>query len=154
MLKSVNSVGQRRWSIRQTILFWWVVFVLLQQTLRFVQMAETPGREPASAPLLLQTLWFGFRGDLIIATFTVLLAIGLAFTVTSVMKLFARSRRRVDRPILSSRVLKIVMGGMGVVLLTLLTIDMGYYHYNQHHLDFVFFEYVVDLVVQTKDIGI
>ena len=154
MLKPINSVDQRRWSVRHTILFWWVVFLLLQQTLRFVQMAETPGREPASVPLLMHTLWFGFRGDLIIATFTVLLAIGLAFAVTCVMKLFMRGRQRDDHQFLSSRVLTIVMIGMGIVLLTLLTIDMGYYHYNQHHLDFVFFEYVVDLIVQTKDIGI
>ena len=154
MLKPTDSVDQRRWSVRQIILFWWVAFLLLQQTLRFVQMAETPGREPASAQLLLHTLWFGFRGDLIIATFTVLLAIGLSFAVSCVMKLFTIGRQRVARPILSSRVLKVVMGGMGVVLLTLLTIDMGYYHYNQHHLDFVFFEYVGDLIVQTKEIGI
>jgi phosphoglycerol transferase MdoB-like AlkP superfamily enzyme len=117
-------------------------------------MAETPGREPASAELLLQTLWFGFRGDLIIATFMVLLAIGLAFTGTCVMKLFKSGRRGTGRQFLASRVLTMVMGGMGVALLTLLTIDMGYYHYNQHHLDFVFFEYVGDLIVQTKEIGI
>ncbi|HKC93353.1 MAG TPA: hypothetical protein VKB81_04945, partial [Nitrospira sp.] len=151
MLKPINTVDQRTWSVRHIILFWWVVFLLVQQTLRFVQMAETPGREPASVPLLLHTLWFGFRGDLIIATFTVLLAIGLAFAVTCVMKLFIRGRQRVAHQFLSSRVLTIVMIGMGIVLLTLLTIDMGYYHYNQHHLDFVFFEYVVDLIVQTKD---
>jgi phosphoglycerol transferase MdoB-like AlkP superfamily enzyme len=154
MLKPIKTVDQRTWSFRQTILFWWVVFVLLQQTLRFIQMADTPSREPASVSLLLQTLWFGFRGDLIIATLTVLLAIGLAFSVTCGMKLFAKGRQWVGHQFLSSRVLRIVMGGMGVVLLTLLTIDMGYYHFNQHHLDFVFFEYVVDLVVQTKEIGI
>jgi phosphoglycerol transferase MdoB-like AlkP superfamily enzyme len=150
----MKYLDQLRSSFRRTILFWWVVFVLLQQTLRFIQMAETPSREPASAQVLLQTLWFGFRGDLVIATFTVLLAIGVAFLVTCVMKLFAKGRRSVGRQFLSSRVLMIVMGGMGVLLLSLLTIDMGYYHFNQHHLDFVFFEYVGDLFVQTKDIGI
>src|SRR5574341_2683571 len=154
MLKPMKFVYKLSWSSRQTILFWWVVFVLLQQTLRFVQMAETPGREPASAQVLLQTLWFGFRGDLVIATFTVLLAIGMAFAVTCGMKLFAKGRKWVGPRFLSCRVLTLVMGGMGVLLLSLLTIDMGYYHFNQHHLDFVFFEYVGDLFVQTKDIGI
>lgn len=154
MLTLNNAQDQRRWSIRQTILFWWVAFLLLQQTLRFVEMTGTPGREPASVQLLLYTLWFGFRGDLIVATFIVLLAVGLTFAVTCVMKPFAKGRRQVHRPILSSPVLKMVMAGMGIMLLTLLTIDRGYYHYNQHHLDFVFFEYLVDLVIQIKDFGI
>jgi len=154
MLKPINSQDPRRWSFRQTILFWWVAFLLFQQTLRFVQMAGTPGREPASVPLLLHTLWFGFRGDLVIATFMVLLAVGLAFAVAVFMKLMRKARRQADRPFLSARVLTIVMGGMGILLLIVLTIDRGYYHFNQHHLDFVFFEYVVDLVVQTKDFGI
>src|SRR5215813_15237696 len=113
MLNPINSQDQQMWSVRQTIIFWWVVFLLLQQTLRFIQMAETPGREPASVPLLLHTLWFGFRGDLVIATFTVLLAIALAFAVTCVMKLFMRRRQRVDHQFLSSRALTIVMIGMG-----------------------------------------
>lgn len=154
MLNPTNSVGRPSWSVRQTIVFWWGVFLLLQQTLRFIQMAETPAREPASVSLLAHTLWFGFRGDLIIATFTLLLAIGLAFTVTCVMKLFKRGRRWAGRQFLSLKALRSVMAAMGLVLLTLLTIDMGYYHYNQHHLDFVFFEYVMDFVTQAEEIGI
>ena len=154
MLNPVSSQDQQIWSVRQTIIFWWVVFFLLQQTLRFVLMAGTPGREPASVPLLLHTLWFGFRGDLIVATLMVLFGIGLAFAVACVMKLAPKGRPRAQRPILSSRVLTIVMSGMGVLLLTVLTVDMGYYYYNQHHLDFVFFEYLLDLVIQTVDFGI
>jgi phosphoglycerol transferase MdoB-like AlkP superfamily enzyme len=154
MLKPINVQDPRRWSVRQTILFWWVAFLLLQQTLRFVQMAGTPNREPASVSLLLHTLWFGFRGDLIVATFMVLLAVALAFAVAGFIRLLTKERRQVDRQFLSARVLTIVMGGMGVLLLSLLTIDRGYYHFNHHHLDFVFFEYVVDLVIQIKDFGI
>jgi len=154
MLNPTNSLCRPNWSVRQIIVFWWVAFLLLQQTLRFIQMAETPARESASVSLLVHTLWFGFRGDLTIATFTVLLAIGLAFAVTSVVKLFRKGRQWVGRQFLHVRVLAIVMVVMGSMLLTLLTIDMGYYHYNQHHLDFVFFEYVMDLVTQTKEIGI
>lgn len=117
-------------------------------------MVGTPGREPASLPLLLYTLWFGLRGDLIVATSMVLFGIGLAFIVACVMSLFPKGRQGVHRPILSSRSLTIIMSGIGVILLTLLTVDMGYYHYNQHHLDFVFFEYLVDLAIQTIDFGI
>ena len=30
---------------------------------------------------------------------------------------------------------------------------MGYFFYNQHHLDFVFFEYVENLFQQTREVG-
>src|SRR5215470_12758625 len=109
MLNPVSSQDQQIWSVRQTIIFWWVAFFLLQQTLRFVLIAGTPGREPASVSLLLHTLWFGFRGDLIVATLMVLLGIGLAFLVTCVIKLVPKGRPRVHPPILSSRALTIIM---------------------------------------------
>ena len=49
----------------------------------------------------------------------------------------------------------IVSGSLvGCLFLVLLTADMGYYHYNQHHLDFVFFEYLDDLLTQATEMGL
>jgi hypothetical protein len=42
---------------------------------------------------------------------------------------------------------------MGVFLVTLLLVDIGYYHFNQQRLNFVFFEYVGDLVTQWTETG-
>lgn len=141
-------------SVRRTLLFAWVAFLLLQQMQRLFLLPEALAREEPSFDVLVHTLTLGFRGDLMVATFGVLIALGLAFVVLLPGLLLRQRRRLFGRDSHYHRGLTVSLCVVAMLLLVLLTVDMGYYHYNQHHLDFVFFEYVDDLFVQTTELGV
>jgi hypothetical protein len=99
-------------------------------------------------------LWTGARADLIVATIAVLIAvllaviIGVVLQTVRVLGVGHRSLAQRSRPGLTT-----ASWGITVVLVSCLIVDMGYFHYNKQHLDFVFFEYVDDLVTHAREIG-
>ena len=135
----------RSLSIRRGVVFWWGVFLIIQQTERLFLLTETVSFEPPTWELMTSTLTVGLRADLIVAT----IGVALACLLAGVRWAFHVSRRRmlsvtpVRKAFRSS-----MLGGFLVVALLLmagLTTDMGYYGYSQQHLDLTFFEYVDDL---------
>lgn len=101
---------------------------------------------------LLQTCLSGLRGDAIVATVGILVAVALAgVTALALRWTVFRRRRDVTPGSLHARALTVWAGALAVMLAVALTVDMGYYLYNGHHLDFVFFEYVDDLLGQLHD---
>lgn len=67
------SVGREPWSYRAILLFWWLLFVAIQQAERFFLLPEAWPLEEPGAGLLARTLFIGLRADLITATFGILL---------------------------------------------------------------------------------
>ena len=66
-------------SIRKTVLFWWILFVVLQTAERVFLLRDAFAQETPTLALLLKTLVVGVRGDFITATLVlVLAAIGAA----------------------------------------------------------------------------
>ena len=147
----MRSSGSPSWSTRHILVFWWVLFLLAQQAERLFLLPDTMSVELPTAVILLKTLWTGFRADLIAASLAVLLAGTLAGGITAVTILFQKrhgpsANTSIYRPAFAASSVLI-----GLLLLSLLTVDMGYYRYNQQHLDFVFFEYLDDLFGHSGD---
>ena len=143
------------WSLRRVLVLWWGFFLAIQQAERFFLMQEAWSLEAPTKWLLLKTLWTGFRADLISATSSVLIA-AIGGTVIG-CGLWVLSRFRNGRDTFTAwlRVGFIAAAWlMAVIVMLCLTIDMGYYNFNKQHLDFVFFEYVGDLITQANEIGL
>jgi hypothetical protein len=138
-----------RWTYRLTIVFWWLFFVAIQQAERLFLLPEAWKLERPENGQLARSLWIGFRADLITATFGILLALAIGGVVGLLLTLAAKWRAT-SVPAEAHHRHGLMGAGMlvGLLLMTVLIVDMGYYGYNHQHLDFVFFEYIDDLLSQ------
>ena len=140
-------VAYQLWSLRGTLMFWWILFLVIQQAERLFLLPETLQIETPAASVLARALVTGFRADLIIATICLFLA---GITALAVGWLLPARSKQLEKPIGARiryrRGLVLTSGLLAGILLLLLTVDMGYYRYDRHHLDFVFFEYLDDLI--------
>lgn len=147
--------GMSNWSFRRSLVFWWIFLLLIQQTERLFLLPEALAREVPPGSVLAKTLLTGLRADFITATIGVILAGLLAGAFGYLWSAVSSWRGvRVGFGTVLRRGIHCTSGFIGALILILLTVDMGYYHYNQQHLDFVFFEYVDDLIVQAFETGI
>ncbi|HEV8473721.1 MAG TPA: LTA synthase family protein [Methylomirabilota bacterium] len=138
-----------RWSFGETFVFWWVLLLVIQQAQRLTLVIGTGLRGPPRLGLLAGTLATGLRADLVSAGFGIAGAL-LVGVVTGSLVVVARAVAR--RPLLAPRVytraLGVTSAALAVVVFLVLTLDMGYYRYSQSRLDFVFFEYIGDVLDQ------
>jgi phosphoglycerol transferase MdoB-like AlkP superfamily enzyme len=142
------------WSVRQRIVFWWMLFLVIQQVERWFLLPDVINVEAPSIPVLVYTLVTGFRADLITSTIAVL-AVALIALVVNVVLWTAVGRRTGAAWWQSYGRLVTTAGWVtGLLLVILLLLDIGYYRYNQQRLNFVFFEYLGDLLAQWKETGV
>ena len=134
--------GMRSWSFRRILVFWWILFLVIQQAERLFLLPDAVAVERPAIGIVLKTLMTGFRADLIISTIAIICATAMAGIVGLILtRLRGMSRSRRPYPVL----LTISSAVVSLPILIGLTADMGYYHHNHQHLDFVFFEYLDDL---------
>lgn len=134
-------------TIRRSVLFWWILFVVLQVAERLFLLRDAWTQETPTVPLLLHTFVVGLRGDFISATSALVLALILAGLGTLLSWGWQRVRGTVAAPArLFQRALQPACVSLALLLLILLCVDMGYYTFNRQHMDFVFLEYVGDLL--------
>jgi len=135
------------WSFQRTLVFWWVLFVVIQQVARLYLLPEALSIEPPGEGILRKTLMTGVRADLIVATLAVLMAVLAAWVSGTLRWAYGHWRGGdIDRHACMRGALiacGAVTAGLGLLLLT---INMGYYFYGHQYLDFVFFEYMQDLL--------
>jgi hypothetical protein len=143
------SSNTTRWSYRSIFVFWWLFFVAVQQAERLFLLPEAWKLERPETGQLAMTLWIGLRADLITATFGILLAFVIG-GATGLLLMLAARWQGVPVPAETHHRRGLSGAGLlvGLLLMTVLIVDMGYYGFNQQHLDFVFFEYVDDLLTQ------
>lgn len=142
LAKPKHGVG----SFRRAMIWWLGVFVALPQAARLYLIQEAWPRESADPALLVKTVWIGMRADLIMAATGLLLAAMSAGLVWCVTASLHRGASRLDRAgRAATRTFQFMCWGLLAFLVLCLTVDMGYYHYNRQHLDFVFLEYLEDL---------
>ena len=138
--------SEARSSIRKTVIFWWILFVVMQMAERVFLLRDAFTQETPTPALLLKTLAVGVRGDFITATFALVLAAVGAAGWALIRQGWTGLRNPAQafllpfRPALNAGCLL-----FAVLLFVLLSIDMGYYGFNRQHMDFVFLEYVGDL---------
>jgi len=135
-----------RASIRKSVLFWWILFVVMQMAERVFLLRDAFEQETPSLPLLFKTLIVGVRGDFITATFALVLA-GVGAGGWALLRHGWSGLRRATQSFLLTFRSALHVGCVltGVLLFVLLSVDMGYYGFNRQHMDFVFLEYVGDL---------
>jgi len=140
--------------VKQRIVFWWGLLLLIQQVERWFLLPDVVNIEAPDWRVLIQTFTTGFRADLITSTIGILLSVLAAGLVSLVS--WPLIGRRSERAFSTSygRALTVTGGVVGMLLVVLLLLDIGYYRYNQQRLNFVFFEYLGDLVTQWKETGI
>ena len=133
------------WSVRQRIVFWWMLFWVIQQVERWFLLPDVINAEAPSSAVLMYTLATGFRADLITSTIAVLVVALVAFLFN--VAWWAAVGRRTGTAWWQSygRLMTAAGWATGLLLVTLLLLDIGYYRYNQQRLNFVFFEYLGDL---------
>lgn len=135
-----------QWTARNTIVFWWGLFLVMLQAERWFLLPEAYAFERSTSAVLAQTLLTGLRADLIVASVGVLVAGGLALALWGLPALATGTPLR---PMPAERVGRLFTGaacGLGIAFCLVLLVDMGYYGYSHRRLDFVFFEFLDDLL--------
>ncbi|MGH7165092.1 MAG: LTA synthase family protein, partial [Nitrospiraceae bacterium] len=141
--------GGSSWSFPRMLLFWWGLYLVIQQAGRLFLLPEAFSIETPSAGVLATMLVTGLRADLITATLGSLVAVFLAWVTGCIWSVFWRWRGIVRHSsVLHRGGLMALSGLIGGLFLVLLTANMGYYEYSHQYLDFVFFEYLDDLLAQ------
>ena len=137
------SPERPRWSFGETLVFWWVLLLLVQQAQRLVLLALAGARDLPSARVLLATLGTGVRADLVVAGFAIAAAFLLALVAGVIVLVVRRgtSARRV-----AGRALAVAAAVTAALVFLVETLDLGYYRYSGQRLDFVFLEYVGDVL--------
>jgi phosphoglycerol transferase MdoB-like AlkP superfamily enzyme len=133
--------------MRKTVLFWWILFVVMQMSERVFLLRDAFEQETPTLPVLLKTLIVGVRGDFITATFALVLA-GVGAGGWAVLR-YAWPGARRSASLLAGSFRPALHTGcalIGLLLFVLLSVDMGYYGFNRQHMDFVFLEYIGDLL--------
>ncbi|HTO13897.1 MAG TPA: LTA synthase family protein [Candidatus Binatia bacterium] len=129
--------------------FWWVLLLLIQQAQRLLLTALALAHEPTSARTLTQTLVTGVRADLITAGLGMIAVLAVSLVAGSLVLAVRRAAGRALHPLRTyGRALTITALVATAAFFVVLTIDMGYYRYSGQRLDFVFFEYVGDVLDQ------
>ena len=137
------SPERPRWSFGGTLVFWWVLLLLVQQAQRLVLLALAGARDLPSARVLLATLGTGVRADLVVAGFAVVASFLIAL-VAGVIVLVVRRRASARR--VAVRAFAIAAAVTAGLTFLVETLDLGYYRYSGQRLDFVFLEYVGDVL--------
>ena len=134
-------------SIRKSVLFWWILFVVIQMAERVFLLRDALDQETPTASLLLKTLLVGVRGDFITATFAIVLG-GVGAGLYALLRQGVAGLRQSPRRFSLSFRPAFHVGCLlaGLLLFVLLCVDMGYYGFNHQHMDFVFLEYIGDLL--------
>jgi hypothetical protein len=122
------------------------VFLLIQQAERLFLLPEATTIEWPTLGLLLKTLATGLMTDLVTTVGGMILAVVLAGLLSLPLALFVK-REGTNRVVSAyRRGLMVSLGLVAVCLLAVSTADICYYGYNHQHLDFVFFEYVDEVL--------
>ena len=130
-------------SLSRLLTFWWVLFVIIQQTQRLFLFPETAALEWPTTGLLMRTLGAGLVGDMISATGVVAVAAVLGVLLSIPASRLSKTAKRNGGYTTRLNVALAVVGGLLVVILI---VDVGYYGFSQQHVNFVFFEYLDDLL--------
>jgi phosphoglycerol transferase MdoB-like AlkP superfamily enzyme len=151
------SIGRFHGSFQTALIFWWIALLLAQQAERLFLLPETLSREAPSVSVLAMALLTGLQADAITTSVGILVALAVATVLEGIWRVI-QWRDDVSPTLRRAQVQALLRmaayGMMALLFMILLTADMGYYHYNQQHLNFVFFEYVADLMAQTAQTGL
>jgi hypothetical protein len=127
------------------LVFWAGLLLLILQAERLFLFPETAALEPATAGLLMRVFVTGLVGDCFTVAIAITLAAILAVLVTVLVPFARRDDWKWDGAFFR-RGMEISLTLLASGLVVVLVIDVGYYGFSQQHINFVFFEYLDDLL--------
>lgn len=139
------------WPLVRTLVFWWLLLVVIQQGQRVFLLLNVLSREAPGARLLLRTLVTGVRADFVTASFAIVGALGLGLLAASVLWLLPSPRLAGSFARRYVRAVGVAAGLITLLCFLIQSVDMGYYLYSGQRMDFVLFEYFGDLIGQTRE---
>jgi Sulfatase len=130
-----------------------ILFLLLQQGQRLFLFSEALTIEVPERDILIKTAITGFRADVIISTLAAGFAAMLAWGYLMLRFGWGNAKIALRSPNRFADVFRTSSWFVGSALMLILMVDMGYYHYAHTHLDFVFFEFIEDLMFPREQVG-
>ncbi len=132
-------------SIRRGIIFFWVLFLLIQQGERLFLFPKTFSSEVPTLAILAKTALAGFLADLVPATIGMIIALILWGVLSGLLTaLFKITRTRV-KALYYSRLLVGSCIIVATVLMGILLLDVGYYDHESQRLDYRFVDHMWDV---------
>ena len=139
------------WPFARTLVFWWLLLVVIQQGQRAFLLGNVLSREAPGAGLLLKTLVTGVRADFVTAGFAIVGALGLGAAAASLL-LIVRPRREAGSVARTYvRALGVAAAPVTGLCFLVQSVDMGYYLHSGQRMDFVLFEYFGELIGQSSE---
>ena len=139
------------WPLVRTLVFWWLLLVVIQQGQRVFLLLTVLSREAPGARLLLKTLVTGVRADFVTASFVIVGALGLGLAAASLLWIVPSRRRAGSFAGGSVRAVGVAAGLVTLLCFLIQSVDMGYYLYSGQRMDFVLFEYFGELIGQSRE---
>jgi phosphoglycerol transferase MdoB-like AlkP superfamily enzyme len=133
-------------SVWQTLVFWNVSVLLVLQAERLFLLPEVTAAEPPTASIIKTTFLVGVYNDVIVMLGAVALTVVLAGIATGLLAMYRPFRTVLAFCEAYRRCLLLLCLFLVIVLVAIVSVDIGYYAFNQQHLNFVFFEYVGDMI--------
>ena len=133
-------------SLMCTLVFWGVLFLLVLQAERLFLLPETAALESPITGLLVKVFLTGLSADLVTAIGGIGLAAIFAIVLSIPVALIAQHNRMAEGFGALRRRMPVPLALIAILLLLVLTVDVGYYGFSQQHVNFVFFEYLDDLL--------
>lgn len=127
------------------LVLWGGLFLLIQQVERLFLLPTALSIESPTTTLILKTLAAGFLQDLAASAGELAVSGLLAVPVGLVVFPFSKRNGFTTASEIYAKCFTGSAGLLAILLIVILTVDMGYYRFSHQHLDFVFFEYVADL---------
>src|SRR5256885_9696905 len=117
-------------SLSRLLAFWWVLFVIIQQTQRLFLFPETAALEWPTTGLLMRTLGAGLVGDMVSATGVVAVAAVLGVLLTIPASRLSKTAKRNGG---GRAGVKITITGGGCLLLGVLFFGVGVFCFSLQH---------------------
>src|SRR2546425_3650625 len=114
-------------SFSRLLVFWWALFVIIQQTQRLFLFPETAALEWPTTGLLMRTLGAGLVGDMISATGAVAVAAVLGVLLSIPASRLSKTAKRNGG---DTTRLKVGLAGGGGLLFGVLILGRGYYGFK------------------------
>ncbi len=133
-------------SISSLFILWGGLFLLIPEVERLFLLPMTFAAEPPTILHVIQTLVTGFSQDVIATAGALAVGIALALSASLIASLCMRRCAVAARSKTFANCLMASLGLIAVILVTIMMVDMSYYHFSHQRLNFVFFEYVSDFL--------
>ena len=143
---TIDSAERPPLSLPHLLVLWWGLFLLIQQVERFFLLPTALSIESPTTNLVLKTLTAGLLQDVAASTGELVVGGLLALPISLVVFLFSKRKGFRTAREIYAQCFAGSAGLLALILIVIMTVDMGYYRFSHQHLDFVFFEYIDDLL--------